>query len=225
MIKVVNKKQKIEKIRSAYPNALIFDVTSSSPDDEGRLLSPFFPHCHIPIPGDSREMAATCVEAIWQGLKVFEGEGIDIQLFQNDTMKNIKRTVRKNGKPLGHQFGVYSSQILDYANARRYIYVPTYLWVLENVPEVRRIIDKLKNQSQQTDIILLDYNVNPDIRDLSKPLSHAELIKRYLEDRYPSKDEDFAPYSADEKKNKKPKRKRKKKAAVKENTLFDLFDS
>ena len=190
MIKVVNKKRKIEKIRRAYPNAFIFDVTSSSPNDEGRLLSPFFPHFNIPIPGDSHGMTATCVEAIWQGLKVFEGEGIDIELFQNDSMKNIKRSIRKYGKPLGHQYGVYSSMILDYANARRYIYMPTYLWVLKNIPKVRRVLEKLKEKSQQTDIILLDYNVNPDIRDLSKPLSHAELIKRYLEDRYPSEEED-----------------------------------
>jgi hypothetical protein len=36
---------------------------------------------------------------------VFEKEGIDLAMFRNDTMKNIKRTVRRFGKPLGHQYG------------------------------------------------------------------------------------------------------------------------
>ena len=224
MIKVVNKKRKIERIKDAFPNAFIFDVTSSSPDDEGRLLSPFYPHRGIPIPGDSHGMTATCVEAIWQGLKVFEGEDIDVSLFQNDSMKNIKRTVRKNGKPLGHKYGVFSSKLLSYADARRYIYVPSYLWVLEHVPAVQKVLEFIKEKSRQMDVVLLDYNVNPDNRDISKPLSHAELIKMYLEDRYPSKDEDFIPYSADELKKKKKSHTRKKKPQIKEMELFDQKD-
>jgi hypothetical protein len=198
MIYVANKKRKPESIQKDYPNAIILDITSSSPHRYGQLLSPFYPHRNIPIPGDSRGMTATCVEAIWQGLKVFEGAGIDRQMFQNDTMHNIKRTVRKFGKPLGHQFGVFSKEILNYADARRYIYVPAYKFVLDNVPAVHNIVERIKKQSEISDIVLLDYNLNPDNRDISKPLSHAELVKMYIEGRYPSKDEDFIPYSSDE---------------------------
>lgn len=107
-------------------------------------------------------MTATCVEAIWQGLKVFEGADIDKQLFCNDTMKNIKRTVRKFGRPLGHRYGVYSQTILNYADARRYIYIPNYKYVLDNVPEVHRIIEKIREKAKESDIVLLDYNLNPD---------------------------------------------------------------
>ena len=32
-----------------------------------------------------------CVEAIWQGLKVFETADVDVNMFANDTMKNISR--------------------------------------------------------------------------------------------------------------------------------------
>ena len=66
----------------------------------------------IPIPGESKTVTATCVEALWQGLKVFENCGIDLMMFRNDTMKNIKRTVRKFGKPLGHQYGVFSKELI-----------------------------------------------------------------------------------------------------------------
>ena len=103
MIFVANKKRRLDKIQKDYPGAQIFDITSSAPTIQGQKLSPFYPHGNIPIPGDSKGMTATCVEAIWQGLKVFENTGIDCAMFKNDTMKNIKRTVRKYGKPLGHQ--------------------------------------------------------------------------------------------------------------------------
>ena len=38
------------------------------------------------------------------------------------------------------------------------------------------------------DVVLLDYNLNPGNADKSKPLSHAELIKMYLEGNYPTTD-------------------------------------
>lgn len=212
MIYVANKKRKLDSIQKDYPNAIILDITSSSPHRYGQLLSPFYPHGNIPIPGDSRGMTATCVEAIWQGLKVFEGAGVDRQMFRNDTMHNIKRTVRKFGKPLGHQYGVFSKEILNYADARRYIYVPSYKYVLDNVPEVHNIVERIKKQAESSDIVLLDYNLNPDNRDITKPLSHAELVKMYIEGRYPSKDEDFIPYTPEELKA--HKQKSRKRSAV-----------
>ncbi len=227
MIVVANKKRSLERIQKDYPNAYILDITSSSPYHYGQILSPFYPHRNIPIPGDSHCLTATCVEAIWQGLKVFENADIDKQMFRNDTMKNIKRTVRKFGKPLGHRFGVFSDRILNYADARRYIYIPSYKYVLDNIPEVHRIIEKIKEKAKESDIVLLDYNLNPDNRDITKPLSHAELVKMYIEDRYPSRDEDFIPFTEEELKARKKSRSRrsavrKKLASDEEKTKFLL---
>ena len=177
MIIVANKKRKMEKLQEEYPGAYILDITSSSPFEYGQLLSPFYPHKNIPIPGDSRGMTAYSVEGIWQGLKVFENAGIDMHSFRNDTMKDIKRTVRKFGRPLGHQNGVYSKELLSYLEAKRLIYAPAYKYVLENVPKVKAIIERIRKKAQESDIVLLDYNLNPDNRDASKPLSHAELVK------------------------------------------------
>ena len=198
MIFVANKKRRLDKIQKDYPGAQIFDITSSAPTIQGQKLSPFYPHGNIPIPGDSKGMTATCVEAIWQGLKVFESTGIDCTIFKNDTMKNIKRTVRKYGKPLGHQYGVFSSTILNYSDAKRLIYAVAYKYVLDNIPSVHSLVTQLAERSKSEDIVLLDYNLNPDNRDASKPLSHAEFVKMYIEDRYPEKEEDFKPYSAEE---------------------------
>lgn len=184
MILIESKKKKSENILKIYPNAILCDVTSKAKDSLIKL-SPFYPHGGIPVPF-SDGYTATCVEAIWQGLKVFENSDIDISMFQNDTMKNIKRTVRKYGAPLGHRRGVNGTELFGYLEARKQIYIPTYRWVLEN--KVYGIIEKLRMASKTKTIILLDYDTNSDVENLKKPLSHASLIKAYAEGIYPYED-------------------------------------
>ena len=181
MLLIESHKKKPENILKQYPGAILADVTSKATDGLVKL-SPFYPHGGIPVPF-SGGLTATCVEAIWQGLKVFEGSDVDIHLFKNDTMKNIKRSVRKNGKPLGHRKGVNGNELLGYIEARKQIYIPTYRWVLEN--KVSSIIERMREASKTKTIILLDYNTNQDVDDASKPLSHAFLIKAYIEGIYP----------------------------------------
>ena len=55
--------------------------------------------------------------------------------------------------------------------------------VLEN--KVPTIIERLKEASKTKTIILLDYDTNSDVDDPSKPLSHAFLIKAYVDGIYP----------------------------------------
>ena len=181
MIYVENNKKKEATLLKKYPNAIIADVTSKATTGLVKL-SPFYPHGDIPVPF-SEGYTAKCVEGIWQGLKVFEGADIDISLFKNDTMKDIKRTVRKYGKPLGHRKGVYGKELLNYLEARFQIYLPSYKWILEN--KVKDIINKLAEASKDKDIVLLDYETNCDVFDTRKPLSHAGLIKAYVEKNFP----------------------------------------
>lgn len=181
MIIIESKRKKPETILKQYPDAILADVTSGAKDGLVKL-SPFYPHGGIPVPF-SEGYTATCVEAIWQGLKVFEGCDVDVQMFLNDTMKNIKRTVRRFGKPLGHRKGVHGTELLGYIEARKLIYIPTYKWVLEN--KVANIIDRLREASKTKTIVLLDYDTNADVENAKKPLSHASLIKAYVEGIYP----------------------------------------
>lgn len=185
MIFVESKRKKLATILKKYPDAILADVTSGAKDGLVKL-SPFYPHGGIPVPF-SEGYTATCVEAIWQGLKVFEGADVDVQMFQNNTMKNIKRTVRRFGKPLGHRKGVNGTELLGYIEARKQIYIPTYRWVLEN--KVAHIIERLRTASNEGQtIILLDYDTNADVENPKKPLSHASLIKAYAEGIYPYED-------------------------------------
>lgn len=199
MIIIESKRKKLATILKQYPDAIPADVTSAATDGLVKL-SPFYPHGGIPVPF-SEGFTATCVEAIWQGLKVFESCDVDIQMFKNDTMKNIKRTVRRFGKPLGHRKGVYGTELLGYIEARKQIYIPTYKWVLEN--KVANIIERLRTASNEgKTIILLDYDTNGDVENAKKPLSHASLIKAYVEGTYPYKDNKSDGSTEDSKKSK-----------------------
>lgn len=203
MIYVVNRRRKLEKVKKEYPNAIILDVTSKSNFRYAQILSPFYPHENIPIPFSPSTITATCVEAVWQGLKVFPLADVDFSTFENRSMKNLKRTVRKFGKPLGHRKGVYGTELLNYLDARKLIYLPTYKWVLDNVAEVNDVINRIKEQSLIQDIVLLDYNKNIDIEDISKPLSHAGLIKHYIENNYPNDNSNDTPPTTDKPSEKK----------------------
>ena len=178
-IVIKNRRCKRENILKEYPDAYIIDVTSKA-TDEFQRLSPFYPHGGIPVPF-SPGVTSMSVEGVWQGLKVFaNGAGVDRDCFRNDTMKGLKRTCRTNGCMKGHRKGVNGTEYLEYIDARKQIYVPTYFWMLKNrcAEQARKIC----GISTSHTVVLLDYDTNGDVENPSKPLSHASLIKRYIEE-------------------------------------------
>lgn len=181
MIAIESKKKSIETIKKEYPDALIVDVTSHATDDFIKF-SPFYAHGGIPVPFSDTTTSAS-VEGIWQGLKVFETAGIDTKMFAVKNMKNIKRTTRKYGKCLGHLKGTKATELLSYIEARKLIYLPSYKWVLEN--KLQNEVKTLRIISKSKPVVLLDYDLNEDVNDPKKPLSHASLIKAYIEGNYP----------------------------------------
>ena len=176
MIFIENKKRKIQRIKDKYPDAEILDLTSKS-ETKFIKLSPFYPIGNIPIPFSEQYFGAS-VEGIWQGLKVFEFIGIDNSKFNIIDMKNIKRSTRRNGKILGHQKGVFGNELLNYQTARKEIFISCYYWVLNNA--LKEIIDELINKAKFKNLVFLDYNTNEDLDDLSKPMSHAGLVKKII---------------------------------------------
>jgi hypothetical protein len=165
-----------------YPEAIILDFTSSGTDDY-KQFSPFYPHGDIPVPF-STDLFAQSVEGIWQGLKVFEGHDIDTSKFTIENMRNIKRSIRKNGGMRGHRKGVCGTELLDYQEARKKIYLKTYAWVLDH--KLQTLLGNLTQLALQKDLVFLDYETNIEIENLEKPLSHAGLVKRYLEKKTPA---------------------------------------
>lgn len=178
---IQNRRRNLERIEQEFPDSISIDVTSRG-EQPWIKFSPFYPHGGIPVPF-SPEAKSETVEGVWQGLKVFESEDVDLSKMQITNLKGIKRSVRKYGKCLGHRTGIKGDKLLSYAEARRLIYLPTYRWVLENC--LVELLAELKQLAEQKTVILLDYETNGDVDNFTKPLSHAQLIKMYLENRYP----------------------------------------
>ena len=171
----------METLKKKYPDAMIIDVTSHA-KDEFVKFSPFYPHCGIPVPFSEGKTAAS-VEGIWQGLKVFEDADIDHHSFSIRDMKNIKRTTSKYGECLGHRKGINGEELLGYLDARKQIYLPSYKWVLEN--RLQNLVKAIRIISKHKTVVLLDYETNANVNNPMKPLSHASLIKAFIEGNYP----------------------------------------
>lgn len=181
MIIIESKRKKPEALKEQYPDAMIIDVTSHAVD-EFVMFSPFYPIGGVPVPF-TEGFVAVSVEGIWQGLKVFEDADIDTSFFSKRDMKNLKRTTRKYGPCLGHRKGVHGEELLGYIEARKQIYLPCYKWVLEN--KLKKLVTAIRIISKNKPVVLLDYNTNPDVNNPKKALSHASLIKAYIEGNYP----------------------------------------
>jgi hypothetical protein len=178
---VANKRLAANTLKQRYGSAYIIDVTSRGEEPWIRF-SPFYPHGGIPVPFASGVTSAS-VEGIWQGLKVFEHMDVDPSRFLVTTMKGIKRSARKYGKVLGHRAGVKGERLLSYIDARWQIYLPSYCWILDHCLQEELAV--LRRLVLEKSVVLLDYETNCEIEDCSRPLSHAGLIKRYLEGNWP----------------------------------------
>ena len=181
MIIIESKRKTLKALKEQYPDAMIIDVTSHAVD-EFVTFSPFYPIGGVPVPFTDG-LVAVSVEGIWQGLKVFEDADVDTTLFSKRDMKNMKRTTRKYGPCLGHRKGVHGEELLGYIEARKQIYLPCYKWVLEN--KLKKLVTAIRIISKNKPVVLLDYNTNPDVNNPKKALSHASLIKAYIEGNYP----------------------------------------
>jgi hypothetical protein len=168
-------------LRRRSGDAPLIDVTSNGPTPWVRF-SPFYPHGDIPIPFSPGQTGAS-VEGIWQALKVFAHADVDPARLTNTTMRGLKRTARSLGPVLGHRAGLAGERLLGYAEARRQIYLPTYRWVLDH--HLQQEVAELRRLGAGRLVVLLDYETNGDLDDLSSPLSHATLIVRYLDGRWP----------------------------------------
>ena len=171
-IYIENIKKKRINLEKKYPNSLIIDVTSKA-DLPWRKFSPFFAHEKIPVPGMKNTFGYS-VEGIWQGLKIFENHGVDLNYLLKST-SNLKRTIKSFGIIKGHQF---ENRIIEYVEARKLIYLPTYNFVLDNFLALE--VNELCKLLEEKNIVLLDYNVNIDVLNLKQPLSHAGLIKDFI---------------------------------------------
>lgn len=181
-IVVESRRKKRAGVEKRWPGATIVDVTSKGVEPWVRF-SPFFPHGGIPIPNTPAQTAQS-VEGLWQGLKVFEREDVDPGKWTITDMAGIKRGGKSRGAVRGHRFGVGSDTLLGYRDARYRIYLPAYRWVLEH--RLTAEVEELRRLAAATPLVLLDYETNADVEDVSSPLSHAALVMYHLQGAWPT---------------------------------------
>jgi hypothetical protein len=181
-IAVASRRRSAAAVEREYPGALVLDVTSRG-DEPWVAFSPFYPHGDIPVPF-SPGVTSRTVEGIWQALKVFASADVDPTKLEVSTMKGLKRTARRYGQVLGHRDGLTGQRLLPYVEARWRIYLPSYRWMLEH--KALDLVAELRRLAAEKDVVLLDYTTNADVDDPSKPLSHAALVRRYVEGDWPA---------------------------------------
>lgn len=98
-------------------------------------------------------------------------------------MSGIKRGGKSRGAVRGHRFGVGSDRLLGYRDARFRIYLPAYKWVLEHRLSLE--VEQLRRLAADKSLVLLDYETNADVEDVSSPLSHVALVMSHLQDTWP----------------------------------------
>lgn len=176
------RRKKQETLERAYPGAVFIDITSKGVEPWVQL-SPFYPHGDFPVPF-SPDLTAYSVEGVWQGLKVFEQADIDVSKFNVRSMSGLKRSVRRFGAVKGHRAGPHAEHLLGYLEARRTIYLPTYRFLLEK--KATAVVERIASLAEKQPVVLLDFETNGNVEDLSKPLSHAALVVHHLSGNWPS---------------------------------------
>ena len=90
---IANRRRQPKSLQEEFGDIPVFDVTFAGGDPLLSTLSPMYPHGDLPVPYSERTLTANSLEAIWQGLKVFEHEGarLDAAALSKSGDKNIKR--------------------------------------------------------------------------------------------------------------------------------------
>ena len=182
IVAVESRRKKLASVEKLWPDATVIDVTSKGAEPWVRF-SPFYPHGDIPIPNTPSQTSQS-VEGLWQGLKVFEREDIEPRKWGITSMAGIKRGGKSRGAVRGHRFGVGSDTLLGYLSARLRIYLPAYRWVLEH--KLSAEVERLRHLAADRTLVLLDYETNADVEDVSSPLSHAALVMYHLQGSWPT---------------------------------------
>lgn len=178
---------------------LVFDVTHLGTHKHFSSRSPVG---NVPVPFSKNDVAASVevlrlsaalkmYQGIYEGLKVFEGSHkIDkSKLICRDPRRIPRKPKPEDGRLIGWRKGLKGYCLLDAWNARWSLFIEPYKSVLEDqlYDEVEDLRREISGQNKK--VIFLDIHTNSDIYDLESPLSHAYLLKCFLEDKWPCRDD------------------------------------
>lgn len=173
---VVPKRQKDRIARLVGSGYLPVDVSCTSTDPTFRRFSPIHPHGPLPVPGLADAVSWT-VEGAWNGLKVFEGEGIDASRF---SVRAKKRSAfqRRAGGARGSLVGfLHGGRLVSAAEAAAAVYEPCYArCIAEHLRAETAFLVALVREGNR--VALLDSC--PAADDEEAAPSHAHVLRAHL---------------------------------------------
>lgn len=145
-------------------------------------LSPNYQHGQIPIPGMPR-MLTECVQGAMEGLKLISKQGLPGKLNPGYFVgPGREREVKADEWLLGWS---YEGRRLSLPEARRLIFIPAYVWTLQN--KTHGVLAKLKllgrkHDEDGLDLVVYDGVPGDDLDDYETPLSAAAILVAYAND-------------------------------------------
>jgi len=171
-IKIVQKSQ--ESRYKTSDTVEVIDVTSRG----GTAFKNLSPFTKTTLTLPNGEVYETSVEAVWQGLKIIDGK-VDM-----DMVIGKKPAYKRKGNISGH-LDLQTGKTLKLVEARNKIYIPLFDQFLKKSSSVQLLNNIQKLIEAGKEIILVDFDTNEDV-SVDKPLSHASLIKKKLQEQLES---------------------------------------
>ena len=172
---IANRRRQPKSLQEEFGDIPVFDVTFAGGDPLFSTLSPMYPHGDLPVPYSERTLTANSLEAIWQGLKVFEHEGarLDAASLGKSGDKNIKRpSTAKRGRVLGHQQGLYTDRpllsLIEAETIKAQADREVAVMIATAEREARRIMGN--GDAEATRIYASAYSQNPELFDFLRSM-------------------------------------------------------
>lgn len=134
----------------------------------------------LPVPGQNNVYARS-IESIWQGLKLVDGQ-TDKQQFYGTPHKRPSDLERRKNLDYNYNASEFKlgSQCLSLLEARVLIYLPSYLYLLENlVPDecISTIESHLRSPGR---VVFYDWDANGDLLNTDDSFSHSSLLASWF---------------------------------------------
>lgn len=166
--------------RPSRPDAAIPSIdVSDSGDPPWERLSPNYQHGQIPVPGMPR-MFTECVQGAMEGLKLIAERGRPGKINPGYFVGPGRGRGVKDGEwMLGWS---YEGRRVSLPEARRLIFVPAYIWTLQN--KTHGVLARLKLLGRKyaedgVDLVVYDGVSGDDLDDYETPLSAAAVLVAY----------------------------------------------
>jgi hypothetical protein len=145
-----------------------------------RIFCPFYhsPDLSVPVPG--QKMAAQSVESIWQGLKIVDGQ-TDYSMFTRHPSKRPPEATRIGSDYVySNSCFQYGSTVIDLLSARFLIYLPSYLYLLEQFASLELLSAIFESLKKGDTVLFYDWDSNHDICDVRTSFSHSAILAAWF---------------------------------------------